>query len=111
MHVRLGHHDVARTAYQEQIEILAEASDVPGATVALADYAELLLEEGNRAGAFRLYAASAAMRKASGAGLATIADIMQGRSIQPQPADEEAWNAGLRMTFEEAIRFALDDGA
>jgi tetratricopeptide (TPR) repeat protein len=110
VHVRLGHRDVARRAYQEQLEILAEAADTPGLTVALADYAELLLEEGNRAGAFRLYAASAAMRKASGAQLATIADTMQGRSIQPRPEDEEAWNLGLHMSFEEAVRFALDDG-
>jgi predicted ATPase/class 3 adenylate cyclase len=110
VHVRLGHYDVARRAYQEQLEILAEASDAPGATVALADYAELLLEEGNRAGAFRLYAASAAMRKAFGAHLATIADTMQGRSIQPRPGDEDAWNAGLHMSLEEAIRFALADG-
>jgi tetratricopeptide (TPR) repeat protein len=109
VHVRLGHRDVARTAYQEQIEILAEASDAPGATVALADYAELLLEEGNRTGAFRLYAASAAMRKAFGANLATIADTMQGRSIQPRPEDQDAWNEGLRMSFEEAVRFALED--
>jgi predicted ATPase len=111
VHVRLGHHDVARRAYQEQIEILAEASDAPGATVALADYAELLLEEGNRTGAFRLYAASAAMRKASGANLATIADTLQGRSIQPRPEDQDAWNEGLHMSFEEAVRCALDDCA
>jgi predicted ATPase/class 3 adenylate cyclase len=109
VHIRLGHRDVARRAYEEQLEILDEARDAPGVAVALADFAELLLDEGDRAAGIRLYAASAAMRKAFGAGLATIADLMQGRSIQPRPDDDEAWEAGLRMSFDDAVAFALAD--
>jgi tetratricopeptide (TPR) repeat protein len=61
-HIRVGDLVAARGALEEQLRLLAEVRDVPGIAVALSDYADLTMAEGDRAGAIKLKAASAALR-------------------------------------------------
>ena len=97
----------ARAAFEEQTALLGEAVDPSGMAIALADLAQLALAEGERTRAIRLAGASAALRRLTGAELATMVDIVEGRSLEPTPADDMPWSEGLAMTFDQAVAYAL----
>jgi tetratricopeptide (TPR) repeat protein len=102
---------VARTRVQEALALFAAAGDMSGIVLLLDDAAEVASAEGNRTAAIRLAAAAAAHQEASGAGLGTVVNVMEGRKRRDYVVtaeDELAWSEGKAMTVDQAI--ALTEG-
>jgi hypothetical protein len=82
-----------------------------GIVLLLDDSAEIASAEGNRVVAIRLAAAAAAAQEASGAGLGTIVNVMEGRQRRDYVVsedDELYWSEGQAMTVDQAIALAKD---
>jgi len=105
--LKTGDLAAARVALDEQTTLLGEARDPSGVAIALANVAQLALAEGDRLRGIRLAGASAALRHLSGAQLVGMLDAIEGRVIEKTPENQDAWNEGLAMTFDQAVAYAL----
>jgi predicted ATPase/class 3 adenylate cyclase len=105
--LKTGELAAARAAFDEEVTLLGEARDPSGVAIALADLSQLAIAEGDRLRAFRLHGASQALRQLTGAEIVAKVDAAEGRTLEPTPADEGAWQEGLAMTFDQAITLAL----
>jgi predicted ATPase len=105
--LRAGELAAARTAFDEELTLLGEAHDTSGVAIALGDQSQLALAEGDRLRGFRLAGASQALRRLTGAEIVAKVDAVEGRTLEPTPADQGAWQEGLAMTFDQALTHAL----
>jgi len=98
----------ARKRAREALTLFAAAGDMSGIVLLLDDSAEIASAEGNRVVAIRL---AAAAQEASGAGLGTIVNVMEGRQRRDYVVsedDELYWSEGQAMTVDQAIALAKD---
>jgi len=101
--------EAARNSMQEALTIFAAAGDMSGIVLLLDDAAEVASAEGNRTAAIRLAAAAGAHQEASGAGLGTVINVMEGRQRRDYVVtdeDELAWSEGQAMSVDQAIAVA-----
>src|SRR5262249_37019619 len=106
-HVKIGNLPAARASLDEQTALLGEARDPSGVAIALANQAQLAHAEGDRLRGIHLAAASAALRHLTGAELVSKVDAVEGRVYEATPENQDAWNEGLAMSFDQAVAYAL----
>ena len=105
--------DLAWKLTREALEIFAGARDLSGIVVLLDDAASVAKLRGDSERALRLAGAAAVQQAASGATLASIINVNEGRAWQETidtPEEERAWTEGQAMSAEEAVAYALDRG-
>ena len=106
--------DMATAAryWRESLETFAAARDVSGIAMGFDNHASIASRAGDHIRALRLAAASSALTSASGAGLRSVINAMEGRGAQleavpPQEA-ERAVAEGQALTIDQAIAYALE---
>jgi predicted ATPase/class 3 adenylate cyclase len=98
--------------WRESLETFAAARDVSGIAMGFDNHASLATRAGEHIRALRLAGASSAMTSASGAGLRSIINAMEGRGAQLEAVSaedaERAVADGQALTTDEAIGYALE---
>ena len=116
MHTRamiaLGRGDagLADPLIREGMEIFSAAGDVSAMVVFLDDAAGLAKIEGNVLRALRLAGAAARHQASTGAALAGVINVNEGRSweeIISTPSEQQAWAEGQAMKLDDAVDYAL----
>jgi len=101
----------AREYWRESLETFAAARDVSGIAMGFDNFASLATREGDPVRGLRLAGASGVMTSASGAGLRSVVNALEGRSAESRSLDqteaEAAAAEGQELTTEEAIAYAL----
>jgi non-specific serine/threonine protein kinase len=113
-----GDYGRARLLVEESLALFRDLGGRAGCAECLLLMAGLALAQGHAERAARLGAAAEALRTAVGASLlsspAVSAQMRRGlnacRSALGEEAFAVAWAAGLALTLEQAIAYALDDG-
>jgi non-specific serine/threonine protein kinase len=105
--LRSGDLEKARVALDEQLTLLRETRDLVGVSVALGDQLELAMSEGRRDKAITLAGAAAAFRESLGGGLTDFTNLVNQRMLDITPADQGAWDAGVAMSLDDVVDFAL----
>jgi non-specific serine/threonine protein kinase len=116
----LGATAVARGAYAtahdqlgESIAILRELGERAGSAFVLERFAALAAAQDRHAGAIRLAGAAAALRQTAGAPLPPSGQARLDRGLEParralgEAGTAEAWDAGRRLTLDEAMAEAM----
>jgi predicted ATPase/class 3 adenylate cyclase len=107
-----GRNSAAREHFRESLQLALDAGTVPQVAMVLEPLSNVDTAEGHHRRAVRLWAAAQAIKERLGGG--APAEIMQ--TVDPRPAAveaigeaavAEAWDAGLRLTPEEAVAAAL----
>ena len=101
---------VAQRFLSEGLQIFSDASDFSGIAVLLDDASSVANATGDVPRAFRLAGASAALQASSGAELAALVNVEEGRDWREALTTEEqkrAWAEGLAMTVQQAVAYAL----
>jgi tetratricopeptide (TPR) repeat protein len=110
----LGQSGRARTLYAEVVEQLRELGDKAGVAQCLVGLAQVELDEGNPKRAVALLGAAESIRIATGAAMSPTdtaeADSFANVAREQLGAEAfaEAWAEGHAMSFEQAIRYALE---
>ncbi len=93
----------------EALELFAKAGDISAITILLDDASQVARLHGDRLRSLRLAAAAASLQAKTGAEIAMMANVIAGRaSASAAKADEKkAWDEGMAMPMEEAVRYAL----
>ena len=98
--------------WRESLETFAAARDVSGIAMGFDNHASIASRAGDHIRALRLAAASSALTSASGAGLRSVINAMEGRGAQLEAVSpEEAERAvaeGQALTVDQAIAYALE---
>lgn len=109
--VERGDAAAARSAFADAITLFGETRDVSGVVLLLDDFARLEADAGDMPRALRLSAAAAGLERRSGVQLASWANQFLGLGRPSDLVDEAEWTEalaeGARMTFEEAVAYAL----
>ena len=105
--IKAGDLAAAQPALDELVTLLAEAHDTSGLAIALGDHSQLALAMSDRPRAFRLRGASQALQRLTGADIVAMVDAVEGRALETTPADEQAMQDGLDMSFDRAVAYAL----
>jgi predicted ATPase/class 3 adenylate cyclase len=95
---------------EEGLAIFSEAGDVSGVVVLLDDAAAIAKLSGDVPRAMRLAGAAAAHQLSTGAALASIINVNEGRSWDETISGEEqkrAWTEGQAMSTQQAVDYAL----
>ena len=113
---RLGEYARARAMLAEALVAVQEAIHTSGVMNCLDSWAGLALAQGQLARAARLFGAAAAAGEVVGAprltsGRHAIRDIAATRAALGDRAYDAAWAEGHAMTVEQAVAYALEDGA
>jgi predicted ATPase len=106
--------DDAREALSEALRIFADSADVSGFTLVLDAFAALASNTGDLQRAAALSGAVATLERQSGTGLNPSNRTIVGFDPAPlrtNPETSAAWIAGERMSAEEAVAYALSEGA
>ncbi len=111
-HTVNGAFDLARSAFTDAMQMFVEDGDVSGMTLGLVDFAGLEMAAGHRARAFQLAAAADASTRRTGTGLAGItvqAEYFPAVPREPAPGspDRADWDAGERMSLDDAVAYAV----
>ena len=101
--------DTAGPLIAEAFGLFAKAEDISAITILLDDAAQLARLHGDRLRSLRLGAAAAGLQAKTGAELAMMANALAGRPVAmgDDPDEQKAWQEGLAMPMEDAIRYAL----
>lgn len=102
----------ARTMTREGLEIFSNAGDVSGIVLLLDDAASVAKLEGHITRAVRIAGAAAAHQLATGAALASIINVNEGRAWEETIASAEerrAWSEGQAMSVDQAVAYALEE--
>ncbi|MDE2450315.1 MAG: hypothetical protein KGO22_15180, partial [Gammaproteobacteria bacterium] len=105
-----GDTDMAGNLTREALEIFSNAGDLSGIVLLLDDAASLAKIRGLEIRAITIAGAAAAQQQASGATLASVVNVLEGRAwldIIDTPEEKEAWSRGQAMTVEQAVEYAL----
>ena len=114
MHARLGDPGTARLHFRSALDIFAPVPDVPGIVMALRDFAESAIKEGQIDRALTLVGAMASLERRSGSLLTTAFYVnqMEGLDMAVAQASSERAEAlyelGRSFTIEEAVQFAVE---
>jgi predicted ATPase/class 3 adenylate cyclase len=107
--IKLQEPSVAERFLGEGLQIFSAAGDFSGIAVLLDDASSVANLRGDVKRAFRLAGASAALQASSGAELAAIVNIEEGRDWREALTTDEqrlAWAEGLAMTVQQAVAYA-----
>jgi tetratricopeptide (TPR) repeat protein len=102
---------VAQRFLSEGLHIFSDASDFSGIAVLLDDASSVANITGDVKRAFRLAGASAALQASSGAELASLVNVEEGRDWRDALTTDEqklAWAEGLAMTVQQAVAYARE---
>lgn len=108
-----GRLNEARIAFRESLGIFGGLRHRRGVARVLEGYATLALAGGEAAGALRLAAAAARIRKQIDVPLARDEQacleetVTSAKALLPASQSEEAWNEGTAMSLEEAVAYAV----
>lgn len=110
--VAIGQGDVATAEplLAEGLGIFAGAGDVSAIVIFLDDAAALAKIKGETARAIRLAGAAARYQKTTGAALAEVINVNEGRDwveIVNTTEEKRAWSEGQAMSVEQAVDYAL----
>jgi predicted ATPase/class 3 adenylate cyclase len=103
--------DLAWKLTREALEIFSSARDLSGIVLLLDDAASVAKLKGDGLRALRLAGAAAGQQEASGATLASVVNVNEGRAWQDDidtPEEERAWAEGQAMSVDQAVAYALD---
>jgi predicted ATPase len=106
--------DLASKLTREALEIFAGAGDVTGIVVLLDDAASVAKLRGDSQRALTLAGAAAVQQAASGATLASVINVNEGRAWQDTiatPEEQRAWAEGQAMSADQAVAYALESPA
>ena len=109
--IKLREPAVAERFVREGLHIFSGAEDFSGIAVLLDDASSVANLRGDVKRAFRLAGASAALQASSGAELASLVNVEEGRDWREALTTEEqrlAWADGQAMTVQQAIAYALE---
>ena len=114
--VAIAEHDpqVASKLTREALEIFSSAGDLSGITLLLDDAASVAKLQGDTIRAVRLAGAAARLQAETGAALASIVNINEGRAwhdLIDTPEEEKAWADGQAMSPDAAVAYALESDA
>jgi len=101
---------VAEPLLREGTDIFASAGDVSAIVIYLDDWAALAKVQGDLTRALRLAGAAEKARMTTGAALAEIINVNEGRSWPEMintPEEKRAWSEGEAMSLEQAVDYAL----
>ena len=105
-----GEAAVAEPLIREGLDIFAGAGDVSALVIFLDDAAALAKITGQTARALRLAGASARARASTGAALAEVINVNEGRTweeIVVTLEEKQAWAEGQALSMQEAVDYAL----
>ncbi len=110
--VAIGLGDIAgaEKLIAEGLTIFAAAGDVSAIVIFLDNAASLAKTKGETTRAIRLAGAAARYQQATGAALAEIINVNEGRTweeIVTTPEEKQAWAEGQAMSIEQAVDYAL----
>ncbi len=93
----------------EALELFAKAGDISAITILLDDASQVARLHGDRLRSLRLAAAAASLQAKTGAEIAMMANVIAGRpaASAANPDEKKAWDEGMAMPMEEAVRYAL----
>jgi len=93
----------------EAFDLFGKAGDISALTILLDDAAQVARLHGDRLRSLRLAAAAAAVQAKTGAEIAMMANAIGGRPTAAATDAEEkkAWEEGMAMLVDEAVRYAL----
>jgi predicted ATPase/class 3 adenylate cyclase len=106
--------DEARETLSEALRIFSDSADVSGFTLVLDAFAALASDVGDLQRAALLSGAVATLERQSGTGLNPSNRTIVGFDPAPlrtNPETAAAWASGERMSAEEAVAYALSEGA
>jgi predicted ATPase/DNA-binding CsgD family transcriptional regulator len=112
VNLRLGANAVARRIYVEGVTIAAEFNDPMNTASCLEGLALLAISEGDAARTIRLAAAAQGLRSASGGSpepgwrSQVQVGLVAAQTKLGRPAADAAWQQGIALTMEEAVREA-----
>lgn len=108
--LQLGRVSAALPLFQEALDLFVEAGDVSGISMVVLDLAATAKAAGQRDRAIRLAGAAAGLAARTGAGLgysSYLSSAHPDTPAHPEGGPElAAWEAGERMTADEAVAFA-----
>lgn len=112
---KTGQHDAAYKSMAEALTLFVEGRDISGIVMTIDDLSTLAAGEGDLERAARLAGGAAALEKSSGADLASVASIAEGRPrLGEKDLDQEglkaAWQEGHAMSVDELVAYALRRG-
>ena len=108
--IKLQEASVAQRFLSEGLQIFSDAGDFSGIAVLLDDASSVANISGDVERAFKLAGASAALQASSGAELAAIVNVEEGRDWREALTTDEqrrAWAEGQAMTVQQAVAYAL----
>ena len=103
--------ELARRLTREALEIFSSARDLSGIVLLLDDAASVARLEGDESRALRLAGAAARQQADTGAAIASVVNVNEGRTWKETidtPEEERAWAEGQEMSVEQAVAYALD---
>jgi hypothetical protein len=109
--IKLQEPSVAQRFLSEGLQIFSDAGDFSGIAVLLDDASSVANITGQVKRAFRLAGASAALQASSGAELAALVNVEEGRDWREGLNTDEqklAWAEGQAMTVQKAVAYALE---
>ena len=112
LQVREGDVDGAEKAVRESLRLFVEANDQGGILLNLAAFVLIARRRGQKVRELRLAGAAVKLRALTGTGLLDVpVDVIQfTMPTRPDsPAEQREWDAGARMSAEEAAAYALDN--
>jgi predicted ATPase/class 3 adenylate cyclase len=104
--------DLAWNLTHEALEIFSSGHDLSGIVLLLDDAASVAKLRGDTLRAIRIAGAAAAQQEASGATLASIVNVNEGRAWEETITgreEEVAWAEGQAMSAERAVAYVMDD--
>jgi predicted ATPase/class 3 adenylate cyclase len=107
--LRTGDTSAATPLLKEALEFFADVGDLAAVTLLLDDMAVLAEMQDRPERQFRLAAASHALQRASGSGIVRASAEIEGRAPVDHAAFTAAWQEGLALDVEGAVRYALSD--
>ena len=107
--------ELARRLTREALEIFSSARDLSGIVLLLDDAASVARLQGDESRALRLAGAAARQQADTGAAIASVVNVNEGRAWKEtidSPEEERAWAEGQAMSVDQAVAYALDsDGS
>ncbi|TMF65693.1 MAG: adenylate/guanylate cyclase domain-containing protein [Chloroflexi bacterium] len=93
----------------EAFDLFGKAGDISALTILLDDAAQVARLHGDRLRSLRLAAAAAAVQAKTGAEIAMMANAIGGRptAAATDAEEKQAWEEGMAMPVDEAVRYAL----
>ena len=108
--LKAGQAGAAESISREGLTAFYDAGDISGVVLLLDDLAASAKIAGDQVRAFRLAGAAEAQQARTGVRLAALVNVNEGRAWADSiETDEEraAWSAGMAMTVDEAVTYAL----